>query len=196
MRTALLLARPSERTAALSGVGCFVQSRERPRGQLFPTDWTIVPTAPLPRAVLVRRAVPVAGRQALAATLSAAFDPRREAIVEEAEPLAPAAPGQPPGVVRLLSRRPGHVELATIAMGERVLVLFDAWEKGWRASVDGTETSVFRADAAFRGVRVPGGTHRVIFDYRPPGLREGAGIFVAGLLGMALFMIRVRQPHA
>jgi Bacterial membrane protein YfhO len=195
-RTSWLLTRPSPRTAALTGATCLVETPPSRRGQVFPSDWTVREIPALPRVILVPRAVPVPGPRALAETLAPAFDPKREAIVEETEALAPARAGEAPGVVRLISRRPGHVELATIAMGERVLVFFDSWEEGWRASVDGRETPVFRADTAFRGVRLAEGNHRVIFDYRPPGLREGAGVFVAGLLGVALFVIHARQPHA
>ena len=43
-----------------------------------------------------------------------------------------------------------------------------------------------------RGVRLAAGAHRVLFEYHPPGLKEGAGLFVAGMLGLALFAIRVR----
>lgn len=195
-RTSWLIDTPSERKAMLAGAGCLVTSPAPTPGRLVPMDWTVKTVPALPRVILVTRATSMPLREAAAAVLAPAFDPKREAVVEGTETLAPNRAGESPGVVRLISRRPGHVELATIAMGERVLVFFDAWESGWRAFVDGNETPVFPADIAFRGIRLPAGTHRVVFDYRPPGLWEGAGVFVAGVLGVALFVIRARHPHA
>ena len=195
-RTSWLLDRPSERKSMIAGAGCLVTSLPKTAGRVLPMDWTVRTVPALPRAILVTRAISAPVREAAAAILAPAFDPKREAVVEDTKALEPNRVGEPPGVARLISRRPGHVELATIAMGERILVFFDAWEKGWRAFVDGNETPVFPADTAFRGIRLSGGTHRVVFDYRPPGLREGTGVFVAGLLGVTLFVIRSRQTHA
>jgi uncharacterized membrane protein YfhO len=80
--------------------------------------------------------------------------------------------------------------------GPGVLVLLDAWESGWRATADGADVPVLRADAAFRGVRLPAGEHRVEFRYRAPGLLEGIGIGIAGLLGLVLAAVRLRDdPH-
>jgi hypothetical protein len=192
-RTEALLANPNERVAALAGAGAVVLSLPRSPGQRFPSDLELRRAPALARAILVPRAIPVPSDRALGATLHASFDPRRAVIVEEAEALETARPDEPAGEVRLVSRRPGRVELQAAAPSARVLVLFDAWEKGWRASVDGKETEIFRADAAFRGVRFPAGSHRVLFEYSPPGMKEGVGLFAAGVLGLAFFAIRARE---
>jgi hypothetical protein len=191
-RTAALLSNPNGRVAALANAGLVVLSPARSPGQKLPSDLVLRPAPALPRALLVSRAIPVPPERSLAAAIDPSFDPRRAAIVEEAEALEPSRPEEPAGDVHLLSRRPGRVELAATAPSERVLVLFDAWEKGWRARVDGKETDIFRADAAFRGVRLAAGAHRVLFEYHPPRLKEGVGMFVVGVLGLALFLIRVR----
>ena len=193
LATEALVSKPTLHSAMLAGVGFVVVSPPRPPGQISLSDWALRPVPPLPRAILVSRAIPVSPDRAAAAVLAPAFDPRKAAVVESAEALEPAGPEEGAGSVRLLSRRPGRVELETSAPSDRVLVLFDAWEKGWRARVDGEPSEVFRADAAFRGVRLTAGPHRVLFEYRAPGISEGAGLFAAGLLGLALFAIRARQ---
>ncbi len=192
LATEALLSKPGGRSAMLAGAGIIVVSPPAPSGQLPLADWTLRTADALPRAILVPRAIPVTADRS-AAVLSPAFDPRQAALVEGSEPLEPARPGEEAGSVRLLSRRPGRVELETNAPSERVLVLFDAWEKGWRALVDEAPADVFRADLAFRGVRVAAGRHRVLFEYHAPWVAEGAGLFAAGLLGLALFVIRSRQ---
>jgi hypothetical protein len=197
LRTAALLANTNERVATLAGAGAVVLSLPRSPGQRLPSDLEIRSVQGLARAILVPRAIPVPSDRALGATLQPSFDPRRAVIVEEAEALEPTRPDEPAGEVRLVSRRPGRVEVEAAAPSARVLVLFDAWEKGWRASVDGTETEIFPADTAFRGVRLPAGTHRVLFEYHAPGMKEGVGLFAAGALGLVLFAIRARaNSHA
>ena len=172
----------------LAGAGLIVGSSGPPPGQARPPDLTVREAPALPRAILVSRAIPVSEDHATGG-LEPAFNPRDAAIVEEAEALELAREKEDPGSVRLRSRRPGRVELETSAPSNRVLVLFDAWEKGWRARVDGARTKVFPADIAFRGVRVPAGKHRVLFEYHAPAVKEG---FAAGILGLALFAIRAR----
>ena len=190
--TAALLSKPTQQAAMLTGAGFVVLSPPRPPEQLLLADWTLRAVPPLSRAILVSRAIPVPPDRAAATVLAPAFDPRKAVLVEGSEALEPARPEEDAGSVRLVSRRPGRVELETSAPSDRVLVLFDAWEKGWRARVDGEPSEVFRADAAFRGVRLATGRHRVLFEYRAPGVVEGAGLFAAGLLGLALFVIRAR----
>lgn len=190
-----LFSRPDARRGALAGVGALIlgKPREADRPAEVPAELSVRAVPSLPRALLVSEAIEAAPSTALALTLAAGFDPRRAAVVEESAALSEAGP---PGPVRLLSRRPSRVELDALAPGQRVLVLFDGYEKGWTATVDGRPADVFRADAAFRGVRVPAGAHRVVFEYRPPGLREGIGLSVAGALGLILLARRAgRLPE-
>ncbi|HTO77331.1 MAG TPA: YfhO family protein, partial [Thermoanaerobaculia bacterium] len=147
-----------------------------------------------PRALLVARTIHVRPEQALAATLHPRLDPRQAAVVEdEAARLPEGGASDPAGGVRLVSRRSSRVELAAEAPAERLLVFFDAFEEGWTAAVDGAAADVFRADTAFRAVKVPAGRHRVVFSYRAPGLRDGVRLMFAGLLGLALFVTRARR---
>jgi len=194
LATAALFSKPTARAAMLAGVGVVAVSPPRPPGQLLPSDWTLRAVPALPRAILVSRAIPASPDRAVAAVLAPDFDPRKSVLVEEGtETLKPALPQEDPGSVQLLSRRPGRVELQTSAPSDRILVLFDAWESGWEARVDGGRAEVFRANAAFRGVRLTAGGHRVLFEYHAPGVKEGGGLFVAGLLSLALFALRARR---
>jgi len=73
-----------------------------------------------------------------------------------------------------------------------MLVIRDAYDRGWKAYVDGVEAPVLPADLASRGVPVPAGTHEVVLEYDPPALRLGAIISTATLalltvLGLSLW---------
>ena len=64
-----------------------------------------------------------------------------------------------------------------------VLIVLDAFEDGWRASLEnGEDLPIRRANALVRAVTVPAGTHRVTFTYRTPLLVLGAWLSLAGAL--------------
>ena len=137
---------------------------------------------PFPRAILVTETIVVPRKRALDTLQAPSFDPSRTAILEDGSAWSsPAAEGATS--VTLVERRPSHITLLTRAMSESFLVLFDAYSEGWEVTVDGVTDRVLRADVCFRGVRLAGGTHRVVFSYRPPGVRDG---LLLGLLGLVL----------
>jgi hypothetical protein len=192
-RSDVLFQKPTRRAAELGGVGLLVTSEPAPPGTTHPPPRLVLESfSPLPRAILVPEAVAIPASKAVAAALDPAFEPRRVALLEGDAALS-RAPGwsSEKASVRLLSRGPGRIELAASLPAEAILVLFNSFEKGWRAAVDGSPVPVFRADAAFLGIRVPAGPHRVRFEYRPRGLREGLGLGAAGILGLLLSTMRL-----
>ncbi len=114
-----------------------------------------------------------------------------------------------PVLERLLSRSAGagirpvairepfaeRQELSVVLDQPALLVVADAWAPGWRVEVDGRSESVLKVAGAFRGVALAGGSHRVVFSYRPRGwiwgLRLG-GLGALGLLGALGFAVRRR----
>jgi uncharacterized membrane protein YfhO len=59
------------------------------------------------------------------------------------------------------------------------VVLADAFDPGWRATVDGEPAPLLRANVAFRAVAVPAGRHVVEMVYRPRAV----------ILGLALTLL-------
>jgi uncharacterized membrane protein YfhO len=88
------------------------------------------------------------------------------------------------GSVRLLNRDTGSLALSAKLPAEGLLVVFESFEKGWHATVDGRPAPISRTDGAFLGVRLGRGNHVVQFNYRPRGLLEGMGLAGIGLLGL------------
>jgi uncharacterized membrane protein YfhO len=80
---------------------------------------------------------------------------------------------------------PDRVRLLTNAEQPAVLVLADAWDPGWRATVDGVSEPVLRANVAFLGVAVPAGHHLVELVYRPAAVQGALALSVVGLLALA-----------
>jgi len=60
---------------------------------------------------------------------------------------------------------------------------------GWRASVDGTPAGIERWMEAFQAIVVPPGEHRVVFEFRSPGLRAGAWISAISIVLLACGLI-------
>jgi len=75
-----------------------------------------------------------------------------------------------------------------------VLILLDAYEKGWTATLEsGVDLPILRANALVRAVVVPAGAHVVTFRYETPLLRAGAGVSFAGALLCLGLMGHVRR---
>jgi len=138
-------------------------------------------TTALPRAFVVPRAAPLPARAEVLPTLKAA-DFRQVVLLEgwDGEG-AGAAETFRQAAVR--DHRPNRVEVATDGAAGW-LVLADVWHPGWRAAVDGEPARVYRADFLFRAVRVPAGSHEVVFTFEPESYRRGRAVSLAALAGV------------
>ncbi|HEX8822527.1 MAG TPA: YfhO family protein [Archangium sp.] len=151
----------------------------------------------LPRAYL---ATPVCVEDVSAARaliLSRSFQPGRQAALE-CTPETPRFEAPPTsgelGQVVFVHYAPEEVELDVEAGAPAVLVLNDAYDSGWSATVDGQPAPILPANVAVRGVLIPEGAHKVTFTYRPVGQRLGAFLSLGtlGFLGLALLLERRR----
>jgi len=139
---------------------------------------------PLPRAYVARSEREARDPESvLRLLLDPGFDPRREVLLEHASPDAPPAAGA--DEVRVTSRRLGALELEAALGAPGVLVVLESFDPGWRATVDGAEVPVLRANGIFRAVRLPAGRHRVFFAYRPRSAAAGAALGLVGLAAAA-----------
>jgi hypothetical protein len=137
----------------------------------------------------VGRTLVAEGAAGFHALAEPSFDPAVEAVVESGVPLAtPSFQGS----VRWLERRSDRLRLETTSSGEGLLVLADAYDPGWRATVDRAPSPVLRTNVAFRGVAVPGGRHTVELVYRPPAVVWGLSVSLATLAATVLLVVRDR----
>ena len=194
-RTGELLSPPTPRALELMGVTGIVANAGRPPGSSpdLPLPIRVEPFAALARAILVPEGIVVPPEKAVAVVLSPALDPRRTAVLESGDPVAadPAWKGEEASV-QVVTYTSGRIALDARLPARGILVLFNSYQSGWQATVDGAPLEVERVDGAFQAIRLPGGQHRVELVYRPPGLREGFGLGLAGILGAILVAIRLR----
>ena len=87
------------------------------------------------------------------------------------------------GVAQIERYEPEEVRVRVKTPQPAVLILLDAFDKGWRATLEsGAETPILQANALVRAVIVPAGTHVVTFSYQTPLLRAGAAASLVGIL--------------
>ncbi len=122
------------------------------------------------------------------------FNSEHEVILS-AEPSA-AAPSEgsgPAGRAEIVDREPNWVTIRAELLRPGYVVLLDRFDPNWRASVDGREVAVLRADHMFRAVQSGPGRHQIRFYYRQRGLRAGLWVSVS-TLGLLVVLFAL-DPH-
>jgi hypothetical protein len=116
---------------------------------------------------------------------------RDRLIIEDPDRPLPAD-ARVSGTARITTDMPERVVVETDSADPSYLVLSDAYDPGWSATVDGRPVPIRPAYVAFRAVYLPTGPHSVVFTYRPAGFRTG--LVVSGL-GLAVALIFMAWPH-
>lgn len=114
------------------------------------------------------------------------------AILENKPAIEPQSGGTSNYHVNLY--KPLAIRLTVNLDRPKLLFLSDAYYPGWRASVDGVDTPILRADYAFRAISIPSGSHEVKFYYDPISLKIGFGLTLFGLL-VSFFILRSRAKN-
>ena len=115
------------------------------------------------------------------------------ACVDPADGEIPASVSRGVAVVR--ERRPDSARIAVEVEGPApaFLAVNQTWDPGWRATVDGRETPVLRADLSLSGLVVPAGRHEVLLEYRDAAVTAGVGLGLAGLAACAALALPWRR---
>jgi hypothetical protein len=119
------------------------------------------------------------------------FDPRYEATLVGNGPLPAAVEGS--GTAEILTYEPERVVLQVESNMPGLLLLTDSFYPGWEATVDGAPATIYAADALFRGVFIPAGTHEVAFVYRPYWFYLGPALSIIGFLLCVVLMASFRS---
>jgi hypothetical protein len=136
--------------------------------------------------------VPETAVQALRSVLAPTFDPSRLAIVEARAvelPPSPARAAEMPyapvaGEYREVT--PEDVRVSIDAPQPSIVLVRNAWDQGWSATVDGRPAPVLRTDYFLQGVPVSGGAHEIRLVYRDPTIGRGLAGSAVALGGLAV----------
>jgi hypothetical protein len=144
-------------------------------------------------AVVVGEAQPVSSaEEALRAVGTPDFNLRGQLIVEAAgtDPL----PGGGTGTVSDFKRGWNEVTMRASAPTGGYLLLNDVAYPGWRASVDGGDRPILRANYLTQAVWLAPGDHQVRFTYEPDSVRIGAlisALTLAALVALSLWSLGI-----
>ncbi|HEY0549592.1 MAG TPA: hypothetical protein VGF13_08320 [Verrucomicrobiae bacterium] len=133
---------------------------------------------------------------ALAAMTQETFNPRQTVFLSGALPKGISASNAANATVTNLGFSAHSVEADVRADAPALLVIAQSFYPAWRATVDGVNTSLHRANVAFQAVTVPAGQHHVRVFYSDSQFRSGLLISSASLLLCAVIWIRSRHPLA
>jgi hypothetical protein len=115
------------------------------------------------------------------------FDPEKSAVVVG---LADGTtPNEGRGVVEVLNYEQESVHISVTSEGGGLLVLTDAYYPGWRATVDGDQSTIYQTDGYFRGVLVPPGQHLVEYRFEPGSLTFGVAMTAFGLFFLLILLV-------
>ncbi len=115
------------------------------------------------------------------------FDPSREVILEEPEPIRASRNFETRSEIVKYTNR--AVTVLAKLNNAGILILADSYYPGWKVYVDGKEKPILRADFFFRGVLLPAGDHVVEYRYEPRSFRIGLGISLVSLFGIVLYCV-------
>ena len=107
------------------------------------------------------------------------------------EPGAAASGAQ--GTVTIERDTGDDVRIKVDAKGTGYLVVADAMQHGWHATVDGKPAVLTPADHAGVAVHLPAGTHTVEITYVPDGWRKGVALSFASAL--LILVLALRLPN-
>ncbi|MBV9988523.1 MAG: YfhO family protein [Chitinophagaceae bacterium] len=104
-------------------------------------------------------------------TALSSFNPKDTALVEEsyrpmhlvASPRTDSA-----ATIRLVYNDNDVVEYRSSSSNPEFAVFSEVYyDAGWIATIDGKETPIVRTDYVLRGLQVPAGSHRIVFEFKP-----------------------------
>ncbi|HSW87662.1 MAG TPA: YfhO family protein [Candidatus Saccharimonadales bacterium] len=86
------------------------------------------------------------------------------------------------GNVNITAYSNNKITLIAKTNKDALLFLSEVYYPGWKAYVDGKETSIYRADYTFRSIVVPSGYHTIIFSYEPMSFTIGCWLSIGGII--------------
>ena len=131
----------------------------------------------LPRAYFVSTVAERPSIEILSMVKEKRFDPRYIAFVDKE--IKKVDVPDSTAYVNVVEFKDEYIELDVNASGNNFLFLGDTYmsgeadyrifkvSTGWKASIDGEETEIYKANHGFRGIIVPKGKHNIVFSYLP-----------------------------
>lgn len=122
---------------------------------------------------------------------SSGFDRQNVILLEEPSPISPQF-GE--SVVEIVKYQPEEVIVYTKADQPKLLFLSDNYYPSWKATVDGKQTKIYRANYSFRAVPLLAGEHSVRFYYESIPFKIAFAVSIISL-GLLVILTLGRSPR-
>ena len=120
------------------------------------------------------------------------FDSKNVAVVnqKEFEIKNKAFAKDSSATITLDSYKPNHLKYTSNNANDGFAVFSEIYYKnGWKATIDGKESAVYRVDYTLRGLEIPKGKHTIEFKFEPQVIKTGSTIALFSSIGMLLLLI-------
>ncbi|MDP2585289.1 MAG: YfhO family protein, partial [Candidatus Levybacteria bacterium] len=132
-------------------------------------------------------------KQILKTIFSDGFNPGKEIVLED-DPQIIKTNGDN-GDAKIIAYQANSVEISVNSKNDALLMLMDNYDKGWKASVDGKNTPILRANYTFRAIKINEGRHIVRFWYDPWSLKLGVYLAIGGIIGIIMMILVSRKVN-
>jgi hypothetical protein len=116
----------------------------------FPATWEATASPQITASLLTPRVAPLSGSNG---------------FIEQIEEPCPVGVGNSYAYIKSFSSSDLQIEVSTEC--ERLLVVNDTWQQGWRAKINGDMIETYNVNQAVRGYLVPKGSSTLEVRYRP-----------------------------
>ncbi|MBI2282402.1 MAG: YfhO family protein [Bacteroidetes bacterium] len=130
------------------------------------------------------------------------FNPKDTAILDEADRknLVANATRDSSAFIKLVYNDNDIIEYKSSSKNTEFAVFSEIfYDGGWIATIDGKETPIVRTNYVLRGLQVPAGEHRIVFEFKPASFHTsnraaiGASAFI-WLMLIGAVIITLRKP--
>jgi len=93
--------------------------------------------------------------------------------------------------IQLTEYAPNKLTYTTTGTGDKLAVFSEMWygpNKGWQAYMDGEKVDHIRVNYALRALKVPAGSHTIVFEFDPKTYKTGELISLISSLLLFVFL--------
>lgn len=107
---------------------------------------------------------------------------KNQALIDQTKFDVPQVSGS--GTITLTEKTPNKVSYTANIEGGPALGIFSEiyYPKGWKATIDGEEADILRANYVLRALKIPNGNHEIVFEFKPQTYFTGNTVMMVGSL--------------
>ncbi|MDB5212017.1 MAG: YfhO family protein, partial [Sediminibacterium sp.] len=132
------------------------------------------------------------------------FNPKDTAILDEAskKDLTANAVKDSTASIKLLYNDNDIIEYSSSSKNAEFAVFSEVYyDGGWIAKIDGKETPIIRTNYVLRGLQVPPGDHKIVFEFKPASFYNSSKASIGASILIWLLLIGAavssfRKPKA